>query len=123
MKKYKIIFWITTGIIAIFEGVLTGLTSHTEMSIEGITHLGYPIYFIAILAIFKVLGSFALIMPRVPRRIKEWAYAGFGIDFISATASMWIVDGFSLVVLFPVVFLIILALSYISYNKLHANIQ
>jgi hypothetical protein len=75
------------------------------------------------ISVFKVLGGFTLILPRVPRRIKEWAYAGFGIDFISATASMWIVDGFSLVVLFPVVFLIILALSYVSYDKVYVRTQ
>ena len=45
MKKNKIIFWIATAIIALFEGVMPALTSQTELAKEGIRHLGYPEYF------------------------------------------------------------------------------
>jgi hypothetical protein len=118
MKKYKIMFWVTTAIIFIMEGVLVALTSHTEMSVEGITSLGYPLYFVPMLAVFKILGSIALIVPKVPARIKEWSYAGFGIDFIAAFVSIWVIGGFSAVLWLPVAFMIILALSYVSYQKL-----
>ena len=119
MKKYKIIFWLTTGIIFLFEGVMVAFTSQTEMAIQGVTHLGYPVYFATILAVFKVLGSLALIIPSVPARIKEWAYAGFGIDFISALVSIWVVDGFGAMLILPAAFIIILKLSYDSYHKIH----
>jgi hypothetical protein len=119
MKKYKIIFWVTTGIIFLFEGVMVALTSQTEMAIQGVTHLGYPVYFATMLAVFKVLGSLALIIPSIPARIKEWAYAGFGIDFISALVSIWVVDGFGTMLIMPVAFIIILKLSYDSYHKIH----
>lgn len=118
MKKYKITFWITTTIIFIMEGVLVALTSHTDMSVQGITSLGYPLYFVPMLAVFKILGSIALIVPKVPARIKEWAYAGFGIDFIAAFVSLWVVTGFTGILIMPVAFMIILALSYNSYQKL-----
>ena len=36
MKKDKIIYWIATGMIALFEGLLPALTSQTEMAKEGI---------------------------------------------------------------------------------------
>ncbi len=118
MKKAKITFWITTGIIFLFEGVLVAFTSHSEMSIQGITGLGYPLYFVTLVAVFKVLGSIALIIPKVSGRVKEWAYAGFGIDFISAFVSIWVVDGFGLPLIMPFAFMIILVLSYRSYHKM-----
>ena len=37
--------------------------------------LGYPLYFLVILGIWKLLGAVALVIPRFPR-LKEWAYAG-----------------------------------------------
>lgn len=120
MKKQKTIFWITTAIIFIMEGVLPALTGHSEMSVSGITRLGYPLYFVTIMVVFKVLGSVALIVPRLPVRVKEWAYAGFGIDFVIALISLWVVDGFSIGLLIPVVFMVLLVLSYRSYHKIHA---
>jgi hypothetical protein len=123
MKKYKIIFWVTTGIIFLFEGVLVAFTSQSEMAIQGVTHLGYPVYFATMLAVFKVIGSLVLIIPSIPARIKEWAYAGFGIDFLAALISIWVVDGFGVGVILPIVFIIILKLSYYSYHKInHTNV-
>lgn len=119
MKKDKIIYWIATGIIFLFQGVMTALTSHTEMAREGIRHLGYPEYFAIMLAVFKVLGTLALIIPKVPGRIKEWAYAAFTFDFIAASISIWVVDGFGLPVIFPMITLAILMVSYIYFHKLY----
>lgn len=119
MKKYKIIFWVTTGAIFLFEGVMPALTSQSEMSIQGITHLGYPLYFVTLLTVFKVLGAIVLILPMFKGRYKEWAYAGFGIDFISAFVSIWVVDGFSGILLLPAVAMAMLILSYNSYHKLN----
>ncbi len=120
MKGTKITFWITTTIIFLLEGVLVALTSHTKMAQEGITHLGYPLYFVALLAVFKVLGTLALIIPKVPARIKEWAYAGFMIDFLSAFISIWVVDGINAQLILPVVMIVVLVLSYTSYHKLNS---
>lgn len=121
MKKAKILFWISTTLIFLFEGVMTAFTSGTEMSIAGITGLGYPLYFVTILAVFKVVGSLALIIPQVPARVKEWAYAGFGIDFICAFASLWIVAGFGTYLLLPLVAMIVLVVSYVNYHKLQSK--
>ncbi len=117
MKKYKIIFWITTAVIFLFEGVMPALTYQSEMSIQGITSLGYPVYFVTLLTVFKVLGSLVLIIPIIPSRVKEWAYAGFAFDFIFALLSMWIVVGFGVMLLPPVIALVVLVLSYVSYHK------
>ncbi len=118
MKTNKIIFWITTTLIFLFEGVLPALTSNSEMAKEGIRHLGYPAYFGTLLMVFKILGALALIIPQVPARIKEWAYAGFAIDFLSAFVSLVAVDGFSGQSFFPLIVLVVLIVSYIYYHKL-----
>ncbi len=34
-----------------------------------------------------MLGVVALLAPRVPVEVREWAYAGFGITFVSAAIS------------------------------------
>lgn len=118
MKKTKIIFWITTTIIFLMEGVMPALTSQTELAKEGIRHLGYPAYFGNALVIFKVLGSLALIIPQVPKRVKEWAYAGLAFDFIFASISHGAVDGIDFQTIFPLIFLAILMLSYSAYHKM-----
>jgi hypothetical protein len=119
MKKQKLLFWISTGLIALFEGVMPALTSQTELAKEGITHLGYPLYFGNALVIFKVLGVLALIIPAIPKRIKEWAYAGFAFDFIFAAISHGAVDGINGNTFFPFIVLAILAVSYVSYHKIN----
>ena len=119
MKNQKLFFWISTSLIALFEGVMPALTSQTELAKEGITHLGYPLYFGNALVIFKVLGVLALIIPAIPKRIKEWAYAGFAFDFIFAAISHGAVDGINGNTFFPFIVLAVLAVSYLSYHKIN----
>jgi uncharacterized membrane protein YphA (DoxX/SURF4 family) len=83
-KKNKIIYWISTLWLAL--GMLaTGTLQLFKMKAEGalappgvygITHLGYPVYFLTILGIWKILGVGALLIPKFPL-LKEWVYAGF----------------------------------------------
>lgn len=120
-KSTKIAFWTTTIIIFLFEGVMPALTSQSEMAREGIRHLGYPEYFGQALVVFKVLGSIGLVIPRLPARMKEWIYAGFAFDFIFASISHFAVDGMGLMSFFPLIFLMILVISYVSYHKMRRN--
>jgi DoxX-like family len=117
MKKNDIIYWVTTGIIFLFQGVMPALTSQSEMAKQGISHLGYPAYFGVMLTVFKVVGALALIIPQVPHRFKEWAYGCFVIEIIAAAWSNTAVDGFGVGILFPVVVLAILLVSYMYYHK------
>ncbi len=118
MKKDNLIFWISTGLIFLFEGVMPALTSQSEMAKEGISHLGYPAYFGVMLVICKVIGALLLILPKVPARIKEWAYAGFAFDFLFAFGSHWVVDGLNGMTMFPLIVLGVLVVSYLYYHKL-----
>ena len=103
------------------EGLMPALTANTELAKEGTRHLGYPAYFGFTLIVFKVVGTLLPIIPKIPARIKEWAYAGFAFDFIFAAISLWAIDGFSGMVLFPLVIFAILIASYQSYHKLQAE--
>jgi putative copper export protein len=121
MKKDRIFYWSATIIIALFEGVMPALTSQTELAKEGIRHLGYPEYFGNALVVFKVLGVLALVVPQIPKRIKEWAYAGFAFDFIFATISHAAVDGINFQTFFPLIILGILMVSYFYYHRLNPS--
>ena len=117
MKKTNIIFWISTSLIFLLEGVVNALTSRTEIARESIRHLGYPAYFGMALMIFQLVGALALIIPQIPKRIKEWAYAGFVFDTVFAFISLVAVDGLTGAALSPLIALIIIIVSYVSYHK------
>ncbi|SKB84380.1 DoxX-like family protein [Sphingobacterium nematocida] len=76
-KRNKIIYWITTIFLAV--GMTAGGVQQT-FQIGGyneiVTGLGYPLYLLTILGIWKILGVIVLLVPRLPL-LKEWAYAGF----------------------------------------------
>lgn len=118
MKNLKIIFWTSTTFIFLFQGVMPALTAHTEMAKEGITQLGYPVYFGVALSICKVMGAIILLFPQFPARLKEWAYAGFTFDFVFAAISLYIVNGPGPTVFYPLLILGVLMLSYVSYHRI-----
>jgi uncharacterized membrane protein len=76
-KRNKIIYWITTGLLA-FGMLAQGVTQITQSKgyVNIIVHLGYPIYLLTILGIWKILGVVAVLIPKF-QLLKEWAYAGF----------------------------------------------
>jgi hypothetical protein len=83
-KRNKIIYWVATiwlasgmlatGVQQLFRAKVEGALS--PPGVEGIVNLGYPVYFLTILGIWKILGVVALLVPKYPL-VKEWAYAGF----------------------------------------------
>ena len=84
MKRINLIYWISTALLAVqvaFAGIM--YFSSPDIAV-GFTHLGFPDYFREELGIAKVLAAVALLLPMVPMRAKEWAYAGLAIVFISA---------------------------------------
>jgi len=88
MKKINIIYWVFTGILVavmLFSGIVSIM--NTPESIKMMSgHFGYPAYFNQYLGFAKVLGCIALLVPGFPR-LKEWAYAGFTFDMVSAVYS------------------------------------
>ncbi len=121
MKSTKITYWITTSLIFLMEGVMPAITMQSAMAKEGMKHLGYPDYFGPMLTGFKVIGALVLILPQVPKRVKEWAYAGLAFDFIAAFISIAVIDGISAVTFFPIIVLCILITSYVTFHKLQSQ--
>jgi len=117
-RASRILFWVSTSIIFLFEGVMPALTSQTEMARLGISHLQNPVYFGITLVIFKIIGAIIMMIPQLPKRIKEWVYAGFTFNYLFASISNTAFDGFGFVTFFSLIILVILALSYINYHKL-----
>ena len=95
MKKTKLIsYWVTT-IFTALELVAGGVTDlmHGKTALvaggpvtEVLAHLGYPVYLLIILGVWKLLGAIVLLAPRYPR-LKEWAYAGCFFVYAGAVAS------------------------------------
>jgi uncharacterized membrane protein YphA (DoxX/SURF4 family) len=116
MKATKITYWVTTSIVALMMTYSSYAYLTQDAMLQAFHHLGYPDYFRVELAIAKLAGAIILIAP-VAARIKEWAYAGFVFAFVSAfiahTASG---DPVNYRVM-PIIFLILLGISYWSYHK------
>jgi uncharacterized membrane protein YphA (DoxX/SURF4 family) len=87
MKAKSMGYWATTTIVALvlLSGGAAQLMRRPE-TVEGMAHLGYPLYFTTILGFWKVAGGIALLAPRFPR-LKEWAYAGAFFELTGASAS------------------------------------
>lgn len=86
-KRNRIIYWIATAWLAL--GMLsTAIVQLIHMPDEAakITKLGYPLYFLTLIGILKILGVIAILTPRFPV-LKEWAYAGFFFAMLGAIYS------------------------------------
>ena len=76
-KRNKIIYWISTIWLALGMVSTGGVQlMKVKAEVDMMTHLGYPLYFLTILGIWKMLGVVAVLFPKFPL-LKEWAYAGF----------------------------------------------
>jgi hypothetical protein len=123
MKKNKVIFWVTTVIILLWEGVMPigTMLAAPEYVTVGTKALGYPDYFAYALVICKVLGVFAIAYPKIPARLKEWAYAGLTFNLVFAIISHACVDKNIGFMLLPLVVLGLLAVSYLYNDKIQRN--
>jgi uncharacterized membrane protein YphA (DoxX/SURF4 family) len=109
-KRNKIIYWIATiwlalGMVATGTGQLVKMKAG-QGGADMITHLGYPIYLLTILGIWKILGVIAVLIPKFPL-LKEWAYAGFFFVMTGAIFSH-IASADSINEIFPALLLLIL---------------
>lgn len=118
-KTNAVVYWTTTGILAVMM-LFSAFSYLTNPQIaEGFKKLGFLDYFRVELGIAKIIGVIVLVIPRMPERMKEWAYAGFGIVFISAAIAHINNDDTTVKVMMPVIFLIILIFSNVYMHKLH----
>jgi hypothetical protein len=106
-KRNKIIYWIATLWLAL--GMLsTGIVQllRAKEEVDNITQLGYPVYFLTIIGIWKMFGVATVLVPKFPL-VKEWAYAGFFFAMSGAIFS-YIASGNPVSKIFPALLLLIL---------------
>lgn len=120
MKNYKLIFWISTGLFSAFMLFSAfGYLTSEEMK-DAFIHFGFPADSFRIqLAVAKILGVAALILPFMPKTLKGMAYAGFTINLVSALIAH-IANGYHSYGLIAFA-TITLVLSYYSYYKIQQN--
>jgi len=111
-KRKKITYWIATiwlslGMLSTGAVQLLKMKGDSPGSVDSMTHLGYPVYFVTLLGIAKILGVVALLIPKYPL-LKEWAYAGFSF-MMSGAIFTHIAAGNSMSEIFPSLLLLILA--------------
>jgi uncharacterized membrane protein YphA (DoxX/SURF4 family) len=116
MTRSKLIYWISTGILSLWE-ISGAFFMNSQMAIDGMHHLQLPDWFRWEVSIGHLIGGILLIVP-LNKRIKEWVYVAFGIDFISAIIAYLSIDGITANAFSPLIVLCILIISYIYYHKL-----
>jgi hypothetical protein len=116
MQATRITYWISTGLLS-FMMLFSGYAYLTQpQMVQAFVHMGFPAYFRIELAIAKIIGIAALVLP-ASDKVKEWAYAGFGITFISAFIAHSASGDPVSARIMPVIAFALLSVSYIMSDK------
>jgi DoxX-like family len=121
-KRNRIFYWVLTLLVLLptaGSAIPELFAGGTQSIVQSYQTLGYPLYLMKILGFAKILGAVVLLTDR-SRRIMEWAYAGFGILFLGATASH-LLAGDSAHAPIPLLFFVILAGSYAFWSRSKAQ--
>ena len=117
MKRNKIIFWASTILVALpmlYSAYL--YLTNAELK-AAFAHLGFADSFRIELAIAKILGAIALLLPFTPVWGRQFAYVGFAITFVSAAIAHASAGDPAQAVITPLIFLLLLAASFVFWRK------
>ncbi|WP_264523892.1 DoxX family protein [Flavobacterium sp. N502536] len=111
-KRDKIIYWVATVWLALGM-VSTGVVQLLQIKEEAsmIERLGYPLYFLTLLGVWKILGTIAILIPKFPL-LKEWAYAGFFFAMSGAVFSHFAVGDHPKELFGPVLLIVLTIVSW-----------
>ena len=86
-RAVSVAYWACTALTAFLmaSGGLAYALAVPDV-VEGVVQLGFPLYFVRLLGVWKVLGGLAILVPGCPR-LKEWAYAGILFDLTGAAVA------------------------------------
>ncbi|WP_437912731.1 DoxX family protein [Sorangium sp. So ce302] len=118
MKKDRYIYWATTGLIAALMLWSSYNFAFNEEQRDAFRHLGLPDWFRVELTVAKGLGALALLIPVVPSKVKDFAYFGFGLTFVSADIAHLSSGDSRWLILPHWTFFGILVVSYLYHHKL-----
>lgn len=121
MKNINLWYWIVTVLFCAFM-IFTSIPDimKNPEAMLFITGLGYPEYFVVLIGWAKVLGVIAILIPGY-YRIKEWAYAGLFFDLAGALYSIIATMGIQMQLIFLVLPVGFLFLSYYLYHSKYQN--
>ncbi len=120
MRTTNTLYWtftVLTALMTAFAGIMYFTSSEVAL---GFQHLGFPDFFRQELGIAKLIAAAVLVLPMVPAWVKEWAYAGLAITFISAFIAHTAVDGIG-TAMAPLLSLALLVASYVYLHKRQTN--
>jgi uncharacterized membrane protein YphA (DoxX/SURF4 family) len=121
MKTTKIIYWICTILILLMMlySAYGTFFIHNPDADKMMQQIQIPAYLMKLLAVGKILGAVAILVPGYPR-LKEWAYAGYFFDLSGATFC-FIATGFPVAAWAPMfIFIALLLGSYFTYHKINS---
>lgn len=118
-KAVTIGYWAVTGLFCLWMTFTAYAQLRVPAVADAFRELGFPGYFREELAWSKFLGIAALLFP-VAGRVKEWAYAGFGITLVSAFIAHIAVGQGPAHWLWAVVAFVLLAVSYVLRGRMQA---
>ena len=124
VSRAKAIYWTATGIVCavmVFSAINLNLRNPVGPMKGAFAHLGFPDYFRIELTVAKICGVLALLIPGVPTKVKEFAYAGFAITLVSASIAHFSSGDGPLFIVDPLLFLGALAVSYSFFDKLRIS--
>lgn len=116
----KTIYWTTTILLSIFLSWSTYSYLFSKETIEGIKALGFPDFFRIQLAVLKLIAIVFLLAPQIPIQLKEWAYVGIGLFFITAIIAHFAHKDPLFINMINVFFIGLLVVSYIYLGKVKA---
>lgn len=111
-KRNKIIYWIATLWLALGM-TSTGIVQliRMEEEVQNFRHLGFPLYVMTIIGVWKLLGVVAILIPKFPI-LKEWAYAGFFFAMSGALISHLILGDSGAGLFGPALLIVLTAVSW-----------
>ncbi len=120
-KANTVVYWISTALFCL-EMSFTAYYELLPQGAEAFAHLGFPAgYFRLELSLAKLLGVAALLLPIVPARLKEWAYAGFAINLVSALITHLSLGQGPAAVSPSAITSVLWAVSYVFWRRLQAT--
>jgi len=117
MKRVNILFWILTGLMALFM-LMASIPDVLRIpaAVAVFTHLGYPTYLLPFIGIAKILAVISILVPGL-HRLKEWAYAGLVFDLVGALYSHISVGDPPSNWIFPIIGLLLVVGSFVFYRR------
>jgi hypothetical protein len=112
IKRNKIIYWIATVWLSLgmLSTAIVPLLKVKENA-DVMARLGYPLYLLTLLGIWKVLGVIAVLIPKFGL-VKEWAYAGFFFAMSGAVYSHLAIGDAVIKLFGPLLLIVLTVLSW-----------